>query len=1553
MAYLVSANLSADVRVGTIAIGGQTHTVNQAGYPSTINPTSASFNLAGGSGVIDVTVPAGISWSATSSQAWARITSGATGFGSGAVTFTVNANSDIATRFANISVAGQVFSISQSGADVLVTPQTATVGPDTSIVQLNVRALGTTSWAAVPGVEWIFSIGPSTGSGDGSITLGVAQNASWAQRAGTVQIGSVIVTIAQAGVENPVYAITPTSVTAPAAGAAGAIAVSATLDAPWATTSSVPWVSIVSGATGAGNGGIQYVVSQNPFTTNRSGAVWLRGSAPQAFPDLLRAAMAHMPFNGGLGNYLPGQPVLTGDGATASFTSARAGNPDGGAIYFNNTYSRYASFGGVWARTKPDVTYCFWFKVDWDNRINRFLSLEGGPAVTIYTEADGRLRCDGPAGSLYPAQYIKAGQWYHLILRQTTTNVDLWLNGQVVASAPWANQLPPSISATRFGGGGHFGANYYQGAIDEFRCWDRGLTDQEVNLLYAQEMAGTSTELYNVYVSTPTPLRSDKRLAFFRSEQNTLDSDQFGRYWAPNDFQGWTADRFGREKSAISVTVPSGNVQIPREDQFHATAAATHVFWAKFDWLGEQTVFLKEWRDMANTWVAGRSGQHHHRFCLRVRDAQNLTMIWRDTWDTGGGTHNVVSYNVEKSLSTGQWYQFCLTATNGGVNLFIDGILYYSGDFTGFGWGKIANGTDANFGASYLGVNWEVRGPVASFDDYQIYDKALSTEEVFAKYNAERPKVLTHTVTQAASVGQLAATSTNFPAAGGNGAVQLTIGSAAVWTVSSDSSWLTIVGSTNGTGNGAVNYTVAANGSITNRTGTLTIAGIPYVVSQSGRGVTVETTAFAFGPDGGLAQFSIASENNAAWAVGNTNSWITIASGGSGTAPAVCSLIVSPYGSPLVARTGFITVGTNVIVISQSGYTASVSPLVNIAAANGGSQSVTVTVPPGAIWSAIAQIPWITIIGGQSQSGSGALTYIVAGNAGASRSGTIVVAGQIVTVNQSAATAGSVVQLKVGSASARYGNQVVIPITGVGFSNIQSAQFSFKWDYTKLEYVGVEQYGLPGLGAANFGFPNAGTLTFSWEHPTLDYTDLPTNVPIYAVRFNVNALAGTSTLLRVDSIPTLIELMDRYGIRKVVTTTQGTVSVISTFDISGQTKYQDTAFPVTNVVFEASGDLVQVINSGTNNSYLLAVSNSANVSIAATKNADGSPSAGVSVSDIVLVRRHILALSTLTSPYKLLAADANGSGTITTADITAMRRLVLGLTNNLPTGLWRFLPSDFIFSNPQLPWYAPNYRQYYSVLGNYGAQNYAGIKIGDVDGSWTNTVAALQSRPGPKSGDPNALKIAVSSASVPPGGTVFVSLPVNNFNGIRGLQFTFDWDPQFFTFVGVTNTNLPSFGAANIGTAYIAAGKLAVVWDDLGGAGVTLGAGTSLFQVVLRSTGIAGGSAVGFSDVPTAREAVTATASVVPSTGTGALVVLPGRPIISKAFVSQTGVFTLEFDYTLGRQYGIYYSTNLHDWNLAPGIAFTFPAPDRAQWTDNGSQTGGMGNRKFYRVWMN
>ena len=77
-------------------------------------------------------------------------------------------------------------------------------------------------------------------------------------------------------------------------------------------------------------------------------------------------------------------------------------------------------------------------------------------------------------------------------------------------------------------------------------------------------------------------------------------------------------------------------------------------------------------------------------------------------------------------------------------------------------------------------------------------------------------------------------TSASYAAGGGTGSVSVTAGAGCNWTAVSNATFITITGGASGTGNGTVAYSVAANAGTTSRTGTLTIAGVTFTVTQAG-----------------------------------------------------------------------------------------------------------------------------------------------------------------------------------------------------------------------------------------------------------------------------------------------------------------------------------------------------------------------------------------------------------------------------------------------------------------------------------------------------------------------------------------------------------------------------------------------------------------------------------------------------------------------------------------------------------------------------------------------
>ena len=113
------------------------------------------------------------------------------------------------------------------------------------------------------------------------------------------------------------------------------------------------------------------------------------------------------------------------------------------------------------------------------------------------------------------------------------------------------------------------------------------------------------------------------------------------------------------------------------------------------------------------------------------------------------------------------------------------------------------------------------------------------------------------------------------------------------------------------------------------------------------------------------------------------------------------------------------------------------------------------------------------------------------------------------------------------------------------------------------------------------------------------------------------------------------------------------------------------------------------------------------------------PLNGVTTLDLALISKHIIGSLPLDSPYKILAADANKSNTITTFDVVEFRKLILGVYDELPNNKsWRFLKKSHVFTNPADP-FQGNLPECIPVPNffNSGDGDFIGVKIGDVNES--------------------------------------------------------------------------------------------------------------------------------------------------------------------------------------------------------------------------------------------
>lgn len=564
------------------------------------------------------------------------------------------------------------------------------------------------------------------------------------------------------------------------------------------------------------------------------------------------------------------------------------------------------------------------------------------------------------------------------------------------------------------------------------------------------------------------------------------------------------------------------------------------------------------------------------------------------------------------------------------------------------------------------------------------------------------------------------------------------------------------------------------------------------------------------------------------------------------------------------------------------------------------------------------------------------------------------VPGWPVTLQVNPGPASSRVVLSPGSAVVTEGGDVLVPLFSAGFSNVQSARFTLRWDPALLECVATEQWSLPGLGPAGLDRRPPGQLTLRWTHPSQGAVSLDSNTPLFLVRFRALGAPGLSTRLWVEAGPVPPEVVTVQGQALAIAANEGTIEVERGFVVTGAVTYRDTGVAVTDFAWQLAGGGPGAfgVGMGEGDRFQAGVPAQGVFRLGLAKTSDTTALRGISSVDLVLIRRHVLGLAPLDSPLALLAADADGSGTVSTVDLALLRRLILGQSLAVPAGTWRFVPSDPAPAAPVVAvqgWGMPHERVYENLDGPRSGQDFLAVKVGDVNGSWAAVPAPVAGRPAAarREGAPPLLAVASVQAEVQ--GEVTVAILATNFTAVQALQFSLAWDPGLLAYAGFTAAGLPGLGGGHVGVQQAAAGRLAVSWDDTTGGEVSVADGAALLRVHFTAGSKPGVSAVGFTDEPTPRELVRDLAAEGLLTLDGQVeIVDPGRPLLRVAALAG-GLPTLMFSQPAGLALGIEYSHDLATWYPVwqPRIVVE---GETARWTDDGVQTRGTAGRCYYRI---
>jgi hypothetical protein len=111
---------------------------------------------------------------------------------------------------------------------------------------------------------------------------------------------------------------------------------------------------------------------------------------------------------------------------------------------------------------------------------------------------------------------------------------------------------------------------------------------------------------------------------------------------------------------------------------------------------------------------------------------------------------------------------------------------------------------------------------------------------------------------------------------------------------------------------------------------------------------------------------------------------------------------------------------------------------------------------------------------------------------------------------------------------------------------------------------------------------------------------------------------------------------------------------------------------------------------------------------------------GISTYDLILITQHILGVKPLESPYQIIAADVNNSGSVTTLDVIELRRIILRKQEKFSNNkVWRFIPKSLAFADALNPWknlpYLNEFMVFNQVNRNIENADFIAVKTGDVN----------------------------------------------------------------------------------------------------------------------------------------------------------------------------------------------------------------------------------------------
>ena len=441
------------------------------------------------------------------------------------------------------------------------------------------------------------------------------------------------------------------------------------------TTLSIIFTSFTAKGNDPKVNGLDYIKVTPKFDGNRIGKVNLEDSL-----------LAHYSFDGNALDSSGNSNHGSSDGVTE--THNRFGH-EGNAFAFDRDYVLTPDFSKV---LENELTVSGWLYRDGDSRAIEqvFEALTNVWEIFLETvnSKNGevlQLNHSGNKRYVMNSDVIPENEWFHFATVIDDEKQAIYINGNLVKSVPHSGSLGIK-TAFRIGRDYEGRIQYWKGAMDDFRIYNRGLNEYEVDALYkdTSDMVDLEAGLVGHY-----PFSGN-------SNDNSDNENHLANYGAT-----LTLDRFGMQDSAYSFDGQNSYLSADIENR-----------------KGDFSLSL--WAKAENT------QQSRYRSVINIHDK---TPGSRDTCQihTSGGrypTYQFFSSNPESfALVTQDWQHLAVTVLGDVIRFYENGKRVYS---------QQLEGGDANsFSNIIIGKNRHgQRKYHGTIDDVYIYNRAINDAEV-------------------------------------------------------------------------------------------------------------------------------------------------------------------------------------------------------------------------------------------------------------------------------------------------------------------------------------------------------------------------------------------------------------------------------------------------------------------------------------------------------------------------------------------------------------------------------------------------------------------------------------------------------------------------------------------------------------------------------------------------------------------------------------------------------------------------------------------------------